>query len=111
METTIYKIKLKVGDTVIVRSGRDKGKTGKVTAVHPSLNKVTVDGINMVKRHVKPNRQNPKGSIIQKTLPIWVGKVGILHPSKKNHASRIGYEMKKSGKTRVYRQAANKEIK
>lgn len=107
----IYTIKLKVGDTVMVRSGRDKGKTGKVTAVHPRLNKVTVDGINIVKRHVKPSQQKPKGAIVQKTLPIWVSKVGIVHPTKKNRASRIGYEVKKTGKVRVLRQAGNKEIK
>lgn len=111
MSTEIrYKIKLKVGDTVMVRSGRDKGKTGKVTAVHPTLNKVTVEGINVYKRHQKPNRDNPKGALIEKTLPIWVSKVGIVHPTKKNSTSRIGYEIKSDKKVRVYRQASNKVI-
>jgi large subunit ribosomal protein L24 len=49
----IYKIRLKKGDTVMVRSGKFKGKTGKVLATHPRQNKVTVEGINIVKRHLK----------------------------------------------------------
>jgi large subunit ribosomal protein L24 len=53
----IFKIRLKKGDTVVVRSGKYKGKTGKVTATHPTENKVTVEGINIVKKHMKPNRQ------------------------------------------------------
>lgn len=110
--TSKYTIKLRVGDIVMVRTGREKGKTGKVNAVHPTLNKVTVDGINVVKRHVKPNRDHPKGAIIQKTLPIWVSKVGIVHPTTKQKTSRIGYQSNKDGaKTRVYRQAGHKEIK
>lgn len=108
----IYKIKLHVGDNVTVRIGKYKGKTGKVTAVHPRLNKVTVEGINVVKRHVKPNKQYPKGAMIEKTQPIWVSKVGIIRPGSKNKTSRIGWLVKKDGsKTRVYRQAGNKEIK
>lgn len=111
MNAVIYKIKLRVGDTVMVRSGSQKGRTGKVSAVHPRLNKVTVDGINVVKRHTKPNKQYPKGAIIEKIKPIAVGKVGIIHPTDKKRTSRIGYVLKKDGKkARVYRQAANKEI-
>ena len=58
-----FKIRLKKGDLVMVRSGKDKGKTGKVLATHPQENKVTVEGINVVKRHVKPNRTHPQGGI------------------------------------------------
>lgn len=112
MSDHLYSIKLRVGDTVVVRTGKDKGKSGKITAVHPKLNKVTVDGINVVKKHVKPNREYPKGAMVEKTLPIWVSKVGIVHPTDKKKASRIGFEVKKDGKkVRVYRQASNKEIK
>lgn len=111
METKIYKIKLRVGDTVMVRSGRDKGKTGKITTVHPKLNKVTVDGINIVKRHLKPSRDNPKGSMIEKTQPIWVSKVGIVNTTGKKKTSRIGIKVDKDGKkTRVYK-TTGKEIK
>lgn len=110
VENKIYKIRLKKGDTVVVTTGKYKGKTGKITATHPSENKVTVEGINIVKKHVKPNRANPQGGIIEVTKPIWVSKVAIVDPSTKK-ASRIGYKLDDKGnKTRVYK-ASGKEIK
>lgn len=106
----MFKIRLKKGDTVIVRAGKYKGKTGKVTATHPAQNKVTVEGINIVKKHVKPNQQYPQGSIIEKTQPIWVSKVSIVEPTTKK-ASRIGYKLNEDGtKTRVFK-STGKEIK
>ena len=108
--TAIYKIRLKKGDTVVVRSGKHKGKTGKVTATHPRENKVTVDGINVVKKHVKPNQQYPQGAIVDVTRPIWVSKVSIVEPTSRK-ASRIGYQVGKDGKkTRVFKKTG-KEIK
>lgn len=105
-----YKIRLKKGDLVVVRSGKYKGKTGKVTMTHPSENKVTVEGINIVKKHVKPNQQHPQGSIVELTKPIWVSKVSIVEPTSKK-ASRIGYAIDKSGvKSRVFKKTG-KEIK
>ena len=110
METKVYKIRLKKGDTVVVLAGKYKGKTGKVLATHPSENKVTVEGINIVKKHVKPNRQNPQGNIVELTKPIWVSKVAIVDPSTKK-ASRIGMKVDDKGnKTRVFKQSG-KEIK
>ena len=110
MESKIYKIRIKKGDTVIVRIGKYKGKTGKVVATHPSMNKVTVEGINIVKKHVKPNKTYPQGGIIEMTKPIWVSKVAIVDPSTKK-ASRIGYKLDDKGvKTRVFKQS-DKEIK
>ena len=107
---TIFKIRLKIGDNVIVRSGKYKGKTGKVTATHPSENKVTVEGINIVKRHVKPNRVHPQGDIVEITKPIYVSKVAILEPTTKK-ASRISYSTSKDGnKIRLYT-SSGKEIK
>jgi len=110
MDKQLFKIRLKKGDTVIVRVGKYKGQTGKVLATHPSENKVTVEGINIVKKHVKPNRAYPQGGIIEMTKPIWVSKVAIQDPSTKK-ASRIGYQVAKDGsKTRVFKQSG-KEIK
>lgn len=107
---TIYKIRLQKGDTVVVLAGKDKGKTGKVTATHPTENKVTVEGINLAKKHVKPNKQYPQGGIIEITRPIWVSKVAIQEPTSKK-ASRIGYAIDKDGKkTRVFK-SNSKEIK
>lgn len=105
-----FKIRLKKGDLVMVRAGKDKGKTGKVTATHPRENKVTVDGINIVKKHVKPNREHPQGAIVEITKPIWVGKVSIVEPTSKK-PSRIGYKLDAKGnKTRIYK-SSGKEIK
>lgn len=105
-----FKIRLKKGDTVMVRSGKYKGQTGKVTATHPADNKVTVEGINVVKKHLKPNQQHPQGGIVEITKPLPVGKVGIVEPTAKK-PSRIGYKLDKDGnKVRVY-QSTGKEIK
>ncbi len=109
MEKQVYKIRLKKGDTVMVRSGKYKGQTGKVIAVHPAENKVTVEGINVVKKHVKPTRLQPQGGIVEITKPIWVSKVGILDAEKKKPA-RIGYKLGKDSKTRILK-TSGKEIK
>lgn len=110
MEKQVFKIRLKKGDTVVVRSGKYKGKTGKVTATHPTENKVTVEGINVVKKHVKPNKAYPQGGIVEVTKPILVSKVGIMDPTSKK-PSRIGFTVDKDGhKTRVYK-SNGKEIK
>lgn len=106
----LYKIRLKKGDTVVVRNGKYKGKTGKVLSTSPSDNKVTVDGINIVKKHQKPNKEYPQGGIIELTKPINVSKVGIYEPTLKK-ASRIGYKQNVDGtKTRVFK-SSGKEIK
>ena len=109
-EVKKYKIKLKKGDNVVVLAGKYKGKTGKITATHPFENKVTVDGINIVKKHQKPNKQHPQGGIIELTKPIWVSKVAIVEPTSKK-PSRIGMQVDKDGnKTRVFK-STGKEIK
>lgn len=110
MNKQVYKIRLKKGDTVIVRAGKYKGQTGKVVATHPTDNKVTVEGINIVKKHMKPSRQNPQGGIVEITKPIWVSKVGILDPASKT-ASRIGFEVKKDGTKTRFLKKSGKEIK
>lgn len=115
-KATAFKIRLKKGDTVMVRIGKDKGKTGKVVAVHPRENKVTVEGINIVKKHQKPNRAYPQGGIIEMTKPIWVSKVGIVDTTEKDgqKPSRIGYKLGekdgKATKVRVFK-TSGKEIK
>jgi large subunit ribosomal protein L24 len=109
MESKIYKIRLNKGDTVVVTAGKYKGKTGKVVATHPRENKVTVEGVNIIKKHQKPNKAYPQGGIIEITKPIWVSKVAIVDPSTKK-ASRIGFKLDDKGnKTRVFK-ASGKEI-
>ena len=110
MSSQIFKIRLKKGDTVMVRSGKYKGKTGVITAVHPADNKVTVEGINIVKKHQKPTQAHPQGGIVEITKPIPVAKVGIVDPTTKK-ATRIAYSTDKDGKkVRVYA-TSKKEIK
>lgn len=108
-KSPITKIRLMKGDTVVVRAGKYKGKTGKVTAVHPSLNKVTVEGINIVKKHVKPTREHPQGAIVELTKPIDVSKVGYYDATKKK-ATRIGYKVTAGKKVRIAK-IDGKEIK
>jgi large subunit ribosomal protein L24 len=110
MENKIYKIRLNKGDTVIVTTGKYKGKTGKILATHPRENKVTVEGVNIIKKHQKPNKAYPQGGIIDITKPIWVSKVAIVDPATKK-ASRIGYKLDDKGnKTRIFK-SSGKEIK
>ena len=109
METKRYKIRLKKGDMVMVRSGKYKGRSGKVITTHPRENAVTVEGINIVKKHVKPNRAYPQGGIIEITKPMPVSKVGIIDAAT-NKPSRIGYKVENGTKTRVLK-SSGKEIK
>ena len=106
----IYKIRLKKGDNVVVLSGKYKGKTGTITAVHPQENKVTVEGINVVKKHQKPTQAQPQGGIVEITKPIWVSKVSLVDPSTKK-PSRVAYSLDKEGnKVRIYAKS-KKEVK
>lgn len=106
----VFKIRLKKGDTVMVRSGKYKGQTGKITAVHPTENKVTVEGINIIKKHQKPNRQHPQGGIIEITKPIWVSKVGLVEGTAKKPV-RIGYKVDAKGNKVRISKKTGKEIK
>lgn len=105
----IFKIKLKIDDQVIVRSGKDKGKIAKVTAVHPRQNKVTVDGVNIIKKHLKPNEKYPQGTILEYEKPIWVSKVALYEPNSKK-ASRVGLKIDQNGLKRRYYKISGKEV-
>lgn len=106
----LFKIRLRKDDTVIVLSGKYKGKTGKVVAVHPKENKVTVEGINIVKKHLKKTQQRPRGSIVEITKPMWVSKVALVEPGTKK-PTRVGYGFDKSGKKIRVSKKTGKEIK
>jgi len=99
METK--KIHVKKNDTVMVISGKDKGKTGEVIAVMPKAGKVVVKGVNVVTKHQKPNRQNMQGGIIQKEAAIYSSKVMLYCPKCKS-VTRISHKIEENGtKTRV----------
>ncbi len=98
------KMKIKKKDRVIVLAGKDKGKTGEVTAVLPKENRVVVAGINMVARHTKPSQTNPQGGIVRKEASIHASNVAHLDP-KDNKAVRVGYKMVKDQKVRIARRS------
>ncbi len=85
---TALKMHVKKGDTVVVLSGKDKGKQGKIQQALPKKSKVVVEGINTVKRHTRPSQANPQGGIITKEAPIASSKVMLICPACKK-ATRI----------------------
>ncbi|MEI3530546.1 MAG: 50S ribosomal protein L24 [Bacilli bacterium] len=87
---------LKTGDKVIVIAGKDKGKEGKITKILKADNKVVVEGINIAKKHIKPNGQSA-GSIVEVEVPIHASNVMILDPKTKKR-TRIGHTIDKKGK-------------
>jgi len=91
--------KIKKGDTVIVLTGRDKGKTGQVTQVLPKEDRVVVEGVNVVKRHQRPNQQ-AQGGIIEKSASIHVSNVALTDP-KSGEATRVGFKVEDGKKVRV----------
>ncbi len=72
------KLQIKKGDTVVVISGKDKGKQGTVIATEPKKERVFVEGVNTVKRHTKPSQANPQGGIVTKEAGIHVSNVMLL---------------------------------
>ena len=90
------KIKLKKGDEVIVLVGKDKGKTGKITLIQPSLNKAIVSGINKVKKHQKPDN-NQAGGITEKEMHIHISNLAYYDNSS-DKGVRIGYKLEEKNK-------------
>ena len=90
--------KIKKGDAVIVRSGKDKGRSGTVMQVMPKDGKVLVSGVNVMTRHRKPSQANPQGGIDRREAPMAISKVGIAVDGK---ASRVRFETRDDKKVRV----------
>ena len=95
-------MKIKVGDNVKVITGSNKGKEGKVLKIFRNENRVLVDGVNIVKKHVKPNRQNETGGILEIEAPIHISNVKVLEKKK---------ETKKETKKEVKEAKEVKEVK
>ncbi len=89
--------KIRKGDSVVVRSGKDKGRTGTVLQVMPKDGKVLVAGVNVAARHRKPTQANPQGGIDRREAPMHISKVGIADP-KSGKATRVKFETDKDGK-------------
>ncbi|WOI54477.1 50S ribosomal protein L24 [Parvularcula sp. LCG005] len=91
--------KIKKGDRVIVLTGRDKGAEGDVLAVFPKEDRVTVQGVNVIKRHTKPSQQSA-GGIITREAPIHLSNVAVKDP-KDGKPTRVGFEVRDGQKVRV----------
>ena len=90
---------IKKGDTILVLTGKNKGKKGKVIKVYPERGKVTVEGVNIAKKHQKPSR-NFQGGIIEKAMPLQVSNVMLVCP-KCDQPSRIGMQRNEESVQRV----------
>ena len=91
--------KIRKGDTVVVLSGKDKGKTGEVVRSMPKENKVVVSGVNVHARHRKPSQTNPQGGIERKEAPLHASKVAIATADGK--PTRVRFEDRDGKKVRV----------
>ena len=94
------KLNVKKDDTVVVISGKDKGKKGKVLGTVPSERKVVVEGCNMVTCHIKPRRQGEEGGIMKREAAIYASKVQVVCP-KCDKATRVAMDIKGDKKVRV----------
>jgi large subunit ribosomal protein L24 len=92
-----HQFHIRKGDLVQVIAGREKGKQGKVVRVLPKTERVVVEGVNKVKRHVKPNQLNPQGGIVEKELPLHVSNV-MIFDAKAGKPTRVGMKQNAKGK-------------
>ena len=94
------KMSIKKDDLVVVLSGKDKGKQGKVLEVQPKSGKVVVENINVVSRHTKPRKQGDQGGILKKEAPLYACKVQKVCP-KCSKATRVAHKIVDGKKVRV----------
>ena len=99
-------MKIKQGDKVVIIAGKDKGKEGKVLKTLRASSKVIVEGVNIVKKHIKPNG-GEEGRIAEIEAPLHVSNV-MLYDEKAKKGTRVGYEVKDGKKTRVSKKSSKK---
>ena len=92
--------RIKKGDTVVVLSGKDKGRTGEVTKAMPKDGKVVVAGVNVAVRHRKPSQANPQGGLERSEAPLHISKVALADP-KDGKPTRVRFEVRDGKKVRV----------
>ena len=98
--------KLKVNDSVVVLAGKDKGKTGKVKDINWKTNRVVVEGVNVVKKAMKPTQQNPQGGLVDVEKALHVSNVAVADP-KTGKATRVKVQEKNGKKVRVAKSGAD----
>jgi len=92
------KLKIKSGDTVRVITGDHRGAEGKILKLSKDKNKAIVEGVNMVKKHMKPDAKNPQGGIVEKEASIQISNLSLL--TSKGETTRVGYRMEGDKKVR-----------
>ncbi len=93
-------MKLRVGDTVQVVAGSDKGKTGEIIQILRKENRVIVEGINMVTKHIKPSQADPEGGVVTREAPIHASNVAY-YDGKAKEAVKVGYAIEDGKKVRI----------
>ncbi len=87
--------RIRKNDVVVVISGNYKGKTGRILKVFPKQQRIIVEGVNFIKRHMRPSQNNPQGGIVEKEAAIHVSNVQLVHNSK---PTKVGFRNLKDGK-------------
>lgn len=95
-------MQIKKNDTVVVTSGREKGKRGRVIAVYPSENRLLIEKLNIIKRHTRPNQQLRQGGIVEKEAPISAANVRLVCP-KCDRPTRVVRRIDGDSRSRVCR--------
>ncbi|MCD6354331.1 MAG: 50S ribosomal protein L24 [Prolixibacteraceae bacterium] len=104
------KLHIKKGDTVVVITGNDKGQKGRVLEVIRKTDRAIVEGVNMIKKHTKPNAESPQGGIIEKEAPVHVSNLMLVDP-KTGEATRVSRRVNDKGKIVRVSKKSGEEIK
>ncbi|MDR0941859.1 MAG: 50S ribosomal protein L24 [Bacteroidales bacterium] len=104
------KYHIKKGDTVLVLSGDDKGREGKVLKMETKTDRAVVEGLNLISKHTKPNAKNPQGGIIKQEAPIHVSNLMLINPAT-GKPTRVGKKLNDNGKLVRYSKKTGEEIK
>ena len=104
------KLHIKKGDTVIVNTGTNRGQKGRVLEVITKTDRAIVEGVNMMKKHTKPNAESPQGGIIEKEAPVHISNLMLVDP-KSGEATRIGRRLDDNGKLVRFSKKSGEEIK
>ena len=104
------KLHVKKGDSVIVITGDNLGSKGRILEINRKTEKAIVEGVNLIKKHTKPNSQHPQGGIIEKEAPIHISNLMLVDP-KTGKATRIGRRLNENGKLVRYSKKSGEEIK
>ena len=104
------KLHIKKGDNVVVVTGNDKGKQGKVLEVIRAKDRAIVEGVHIVKKHTKPNTEHPQGGIVEQEAPVHISNLMIVDP-KTGKPTRIGRKLDENGKLVRYSKKSGEEIK